>query len=174
MAQTPEMTVDQYIQRYVPGPGRYQRVIIEDWALKDPSGEMLRRMPVRGADRLVAAYVKSSVRPEVRVEVRAEVPPPTIGIPGGPAGEGHLLPSKKGVVYLSLTHLLRQGKAGELPGSVPVVGVWGDSEQIGKHHVTLDEPAPGDRPCSPYCNTADEAFAAVKGRIDIIIRSIRR
>lgn len=168
------ISADEYARRFLPGPGLYTSVIVQDWTLRDPSGEMVRALPSRRADTLVADYIRKSIRPSVDFVLTAEIPPPTVGTPARPGREGRPVAAKKGVVHISLVHLVRPDGGDGTAGSVPQVGIWGDSDQIGAHHLLLDRPAPGDVPCHPYCRTAEEAFAAVKGRIDIIIRNIRK
>lgn len=167
------ISADQYASLFVPGPGVYTSVIVQDWTLRDISGELVRAVPSRGADTLVADYIRRSIRPSVNFLRTAEIPPPTIGIPARPGSEGRPVPAKKGVIHIEIVHLLRRDEGGGPAGSVPQVGIWGDPDQVGVHHVLLDRPAPGDIPCPGHCRTADQAFAAVKGRIDIIIRNIK-
>jgi hypothetical protein len=166
---------EDYVRRFLNGTGIYARIYVQDRLLDRTSGTVLQYSPDVGADRILIEYVRNRIRDNVGFSAIQSVPPATEGIPSGPGHEGILRQYPSGVVYISIANeRWRHIPGTQISEVVPGVAISGDPASTGVHHAFLTESAPGDVPCRPYCRTAEETFAAVRGRIDLILRNVSR
>lgn len=165
----------EYVRKYLPGTGRYTSVTVGNRLLAPNAEIVLSVVPPAGADALLSDYVRSGLLPHVAFAEVPFAPNPAPGYPSDTDEEPLLREYPPGVLYLFIAEKARRSIAGtHIQETIPALAVSGDPISLGVHHALLDAPAPGDVPCSPACRTAEQAFAAVLGRVNLVLRNVLR
>jgi hypothetical protein len=168
-------TEEEYVAKHLGGTGQYTSVTVGNRLLGSNAALVLNALPSAGADALLSQYVRTRLLPHVTFAEVCSVPSPTPGYPADNGEKPLLRKYPPGVLYLFIGEKMRRAIPGSrVHESIPALAAAGDPVTLGPHHVLLDEPAPGDVPCSPACRTAEQAFASVRGRVDLVLRYVLR